>query len=110
MSNSTISYETQSQSELFTGLISTGFTILSFLLYKVVKKYTLNSDCRNNQLHITLSSLDDKINQTHTYITTFFESMKEEVERQDRYNKIVREHRDATIDKSLGEHKSSLNL
>jgi hypothetical protein len=110
MNNTSSDIQSQSQSELFTGLISTGFTILSFLLYKVVKKYTLNSDCKNNQLHITLSSIDDKINQTHTYITTFFESMKEEVERQDRYNRIVREHRDATIDKSLGEHKSSLNL
>jgi hypothetical protein len=110
MNNTSNDIKTESSNELYTGLISTGFTILSFILYKVVKKYTLNSDCKNNQLHITLSSLDDKINQTHTYITTFFESMKEEVEKQDKYNRIVREHRNATLDKNLDEHKSSLNL
>ena len=100
----------QSNNFLYSGLISTAFTALTFFLYKIVKKYTLNSDCKNNQLHITLSSMDDKINQTHTYITTFFESMREEVEKQDKYNRIVREHRDASFDKSLAEHKSSLNL
>lgn len=104
-----MSNSTNPQTELYTGLISTAFTIGSFLLYKIVKKYTLNSNCKNNQLHITLSSLDDKINETHTYITTFFESMREEVQKQDKYNRIVREHRDTTLAKN-DDIKSSLNL
>jgi hypothetical protein len=97
MSNSTTPYETQTQTELYTGLISTGFTILSFLVYKLVKKYTVKSSCINNELHISLTNLDDKISQTHSYITAFFEAMTEEVQKQDKYNKLLREHRDTQL-------------
>ena len=84
--------------ELLTGLVSTGFTIVSYIVYKLVKRYTVNSNCKNNELHITLTSLDDKVNETHTYIKTFFESMKEECEKQKVYNDIIKSHRDKQLD------------
>jgi hypothetical protein len=54
--------------EFNSGLISTGFTVLCYVVWKIVKRYSLKSTCNHNQLHITVQDLNEKISETHEFI------------------------------------------
>jgi len=55
-------------SSLNSGLLSTVFTTAVFIAYKIVKRYTLKSSCNNNQLHIIVQDLNEKVDATHEFI------------------------------------------
>jgi len=50
------------------GLLTTLFTSACFVAYKVIKRYTLKSSCINNELHITVKDLNEKVDATHEFI------------------------------------------
>lgn len=54
--------------EVNSGLISTGLTILCYIAWKIVKRYSLKSTCNHNQLHITIQDITQKLDETHEFI------------------------------------------
>jgi hypothetical protein len=50
------------------GLLTTVFTSACFIAYKIIKRYTLKSSCVNNELHITVKDLNEKVDATHEFI------------------------------------------
>jgi hypothetical protein len=62
-------------SDIYTGLISTGFTVLSYVAWKLVKRYVLKSQCVNGELHITVKQLHDKVTETNDFVNEFLSEM-----------------------------------
>ena len=61
--------------EVYSGLITTVFTLSSYALWKLVKRYVLKSSCVNGELHITVKELNDKVTATNDIVNEFFSEM-----------------------------------
>jgi hypothetical protein len=55
-------------SSILNGLLTTVFTSACFFAYKMIKRYTLKSSCVNNELHISVKDLNEKVDATHEFI------------------------------------------
>ena len=58
-------------STVLTGVFSTLFTVASYVLYKIVKRFGLNSKCTNGELRISIEDLQTKVSETHDIVRLF---------------------------------------
>jgi hypothetical protein len=58
-------------STVLAGVFSTLFTIGSYVLYKLVKRFGFNSKCTNGELRISIEDLQTKVSETHEVVRMF---------------------------------------
>lgn len=62
---------TTTDNTVLAGVFSTVFTIGSYVLYKIIKRFGFNSKCTNGELRISIEDLQNKVSETHDVVRLF---------------------------------------
>jgi hypothetical protein len=54
--------------DITSSIVTSSFSIGIYIIYKLLKRYKMRSQCSQNTLHITIKDLHDKIDQQNEII------------------------------------------